>query len=910
MSSLPAGVITFLLTDIEGSTRLWEDAPDSMMEAIQMHDSVIDEAVETCNGVSVKPRGEGDSRFLVFASAPDALAAALRIQSGLAQVDWPTPRPLAVRASLHTGIAERQLGDYYGSTVNRAARLRGIAHGGQTVMSASTWELVRDQLPNDAAVEDMGEHTLRDLTRPERVFQVYPADAVADFPPLNSLSSIPNNLPLQLTDFVGRHRELAEATSLLEQTRLLTILAPGGAGKTRLAIQLAADATGDYPNGVFFIGLADIGLPDSIVQAIADGIGLALSTDEDERVQLLTYLANKTQLLILDNCEHVLDGIGVVNEILSRAPNVTVLATSRARLGMSGETTLTLGGLDTTWGSREQALSTDGVRLFIDAAQRAQPDFALGVDDLDAVEQILHLTGGMPLAILLAASWVDILPVREIASEIQKSLDFLETEADGVPDRQRSVRAVFEYSWQLLTEEEKDNFSALSVFRGGFTREAAARVAGMSLRGLSSLAAKTLVTPSPDRERYSVHELLRQYAQAELERNQTRCGQVQDAHADYFADLADSAFRLVAQSDEPSLVAIFEADLENTRTAFRHLVDKRDAVGLRKMLPSMYVVYEIRCWYLTGLGMIEDALDSLPSDSTDPAGILTRHLALAVRSWFLALLGQPALDEVAAATAHLRRSDDLIALWVSLQCQALNCAYLDLLDEMIEVTDEIISLGERMDDSFYGLGGHNWRSRAAMYRGDYATANDLLAEALAMFEERDEYYFMIWNLGMQAAIATLQGRPNDALPLSARQVERAKRLGYRRGLAVALHSLGHAKVAAGDAEGAERAFLEAVEACDRIGMIVDMIGLIANVARVRGQMGKKIEAVELLATVAAEPLSTQRGIMDNVAVAELVPGWLDELRAEMEPSEFSDAEERGRARPYEVAAKELIEPLI
>jgi predicted ATPase len=907
MSSLPEGVVTFLLTDIEGSTRLWEDAPDSMMEAIQKHDTVIDEVVESYNGVSVKPRGEGDSRFLVFPSARDALAAAMRIQARFTQVEWATPRPITVRASLHTGTAEIQLGDYYGSTVNRAARLRGIAHGGQTLMSASTWELVRDQLPDDAVVEDMGEHTLRDLTRPEHVFQVHPAGTPAEFPPLNSLSNIPNNLPLQLTEFVGRHAELEEAKRLLEQNRLLTVLAPGGAGKTRLATQVAADATADYSSGVFFIGLADINLPDAIVQAIADGIGLALSTDEDELVQLLTYLANKKQLLVLDNCEHLLDGIGVVNEILAGAPNVTVLATSRARLRISGESTLRLGGLETTWESSEEALSTDGVRLFIDAAQRTDPDFTLAIDDLDALDEILHLTGGMPLAILLAASWVDILPVREIAIEIQRSLDFLETEAEGVPDRQRSVRAVFEYSWQLLSEEEKDHFTALSVFRGGFTRDAAAQVAGMSLRSLASLAAKTLVTPSPDKERYTVHELLRQYAQAELERDQTRYEQVRDAHAAYFADLADSAFQMVAESNEPGLVALFEADLENTRTAFRHLVERRDAAGVRKMLPSMYVVYEIRCWYLTGLGMVEEALESLPPDSTDHAVLLTRHLALAVRSWFLALLGQPSIDDVMKANTHLRQSDDLIALWVGLQCQALNCAYLDLLDEMVEVTDEIISLGPRMEDSFYGVGGHNWRSRAAMYKGDHATANQLLVEALELFEERDEYYFMIWNLGLQAAMATLQGRPHDALPLTARQVERAKRLGYRRGLAVALHSLGQAKLAVGDTAGAEQAFVEAVGVCDKIGMVADMIGLIANVARVRGQMGRKAEAVELLATVMAEPLSTQRGIMDNVAVAELVPDWLDELRATMEASEFSDAEEKGRARPYEVAVKELIE---
>lgn len=908
MPSLPEGVLTFLLTDIEGSTRLWEDAPDSMMEAIEQHDSTIDEAIEAFDGVNVKPRGEGDSRFIVFTSASDAVAAASRMQVGLSRVEWATPRPIRVRASLHTGVAELQLGDYYGSTVNRAARLRGIAHGGQTVVSASTWELVRDSLPDGVTFEDMGQHSLKDLTRPEHVYQLNPPGMEVVFPPLASLGSTPNNLPAQLTDFVGRQAELAETARLLRETRLLTILAPGGAGKTRLGIQAAADSAGDYPNGVFFIGLADIGHVDAMVPAVAEGIGLALSTDEDELTQLLTYLANKKLLLVLDNVEHLIDGVGVVAEILGGAPNVTILATSRARLRVTGETTLTLGGLGTTWDDPGEAIRADGVKLFIEAAQRTDPEFVLGTEDLDPLQTILKLTGGMPLAILLAAAWVDILPITAIAEEIQKNLDFLETEAGDVPDRHRSVRAVFDYSWQLLTPDEKDNFTALSVFKGGFTRDAAEKVAGATLRNLSSLTAKTLLTPSADKERYSVHELLRQFAQAELERDQDRCDGVQDAHAEYFADMAENAFGLVASSDESRLVELFEADLENTRAAWRHLVERGDATGLRRMLPSTYLVYEIRSWYLTGLGMVDDVLEALDPDSTDPDIVVTRSLTTAVRSWFQALLGRPGVDEVASANDLLRESGDLIALWVGLQCEALNCTYLGLFDEMIEVTDEIISLGSRMDDVFYGVGGHNWRSRAAMYIGEYGTAKQLLKEAIEVFEERDEYYFMIWNLGLQAAIATLEGRPEQALPLTTRQVERSRQLGYRRGLAVALHSLGQASLAVGDLDGAEKAFIEAAATCEQIGMVVDMIGLIANVARARAMMGRKGEAVELLATVLADPLSEQQGIMDNVRIADLASEWLEELRSEMEPGLFTESRARGTARPYEAAIQDLTSP--
>jgi len=278
--NLPDGVVTFLFTDVEGSTRLWEEAPETMMEALQQHDDAIDQAVSNHAGVSVKPRGEGDSRFIVFESAHEAVAAAAAVQLRLATVDWATDRPLRVRASLHTGAADLQLGDYYGSAVNRAARLRGIAHGRQTVLSRTTWELVQDQLPQGVTIRDMGEHALKDLTRPEHVYQLDVNGLPDSFPPLKSLDATPNNLPQQLTDFVGRQTELAEATRLLGETRLLTILAPGGAGKTRLGMQAAADVTADYPDGVFVISLAEISSTEDIIQTIAESIGVAFSSDE------------------------------------------------------------------------------------------------------------------------------------------------------------------------------------------------------------------------------------------------------------------------------------------------------------------------------------------------------------------------------------------------------------------------------------------------------------------------------------------------------------------------------------------------------------------------------------------------------------------------------------------------------
>ncbi|MCH7844791.1 MAG: adenylate/guanylate cyclase domain-containing protein, partial [Acidobacteria bacterium] len=504
MGDLPEGVVTFLFTDVEGSTRMFEEAPDSMLEALRQHDEVIEDAVAANGGVPVRPRGEGDSRFIVFADAHNAVAGAAAMQRRLAAVDWATPTPLRVRASLHTGTADLRLGDYYGSVVNRAARLRGIAHGGQTVMSGATWELVQDELPDGVTVQDLGEHGLKDLTRPERVFQVTPDGLPDEFPPLASLTTVPNNLPEQLTEFVGRRSELAEARRLVGETRLLTMIAPGGTGKTRLALQTAAEVSTDYPDGVFFVGFAEIGSSDDIIQTVAESLGVALSGDEDVQTQLLTYLAPRRQLLVFDNLEHLDGAAAIVAEILKAAPNVTVVATSRSKLNLTGETVLSLAGLETTWDQPDEAMQASGAQLFLETANRSNPGFVIESDDLDALAEILRLTGGMPLGILLAAAWVDMLPIAEIAVEIGKSADFLETEMGDIPDRQRSIRAVFDYSWALLSPEERATFMALSVFRGGFSREAAESAAGASLRSLASLVSKSLLTANPDTGRYEV----------------------------------------------------------------------------------------------------------------------------------------------------------------------------------------------------------------------------------------------------------------------------------------------------------------------------------------------------------------------------------------------------------------------
>jgi predicted ATPase/class 3 adenylate cyclase len=902
---LPDGVVTFLFTDVEGSTRLWEDAPNAMMEALDAHDSIIDAVLQTRDGVSVKPRGEGDSRFIVFGTATDAVAAAAEIQQRLAAFDWNLPRPLRVRASLHTGQADLQLGDYYGPVVNRAARMRAIAHGGQTVLSSTTWELIQDQLPDGVTVRDMGEHALKDLTRPEHIYQLAISGVNNEFPPLASLDNLVNNLPLQLNEFIGREHELEEAKRLLSQTRLLTILAPGGAGKTRLAIQVGADLISNYSDGVFFVDLAAIRHSEEIVHTIAESIGLIFSAEEADQTQLHRYLSNKTQLLILDNFEHVIEGATVVTGILESAVGVSVLATSRSKLRLSGETILALGGLDTAWGSPEEALRISGVRLFLEASKRAKPGFSLAHEDLDYLSRILAITGGMPLAILLAASWTDMLSVGEIAEEISRSVDFLESEMGDIPDRHRSVRAVFDYSWGLLSEDERMVFSALSVFRGGFTREAASEVAGASIRQLANLAAKSLLVADPDTARYTVHELLRQFAEAELRTDIQRAASVEAFHADYYAGLADRAYELFPVSDQIEMMRVLEDDIDNLRIAWRHHTAQKQAEHLRRMIPPLHLFYEVRSRFPDGVALMQELIDAFEEASDDPSRVVMA-LATEIRCWFRALLGQPEFDNPARAATTLRESGDRFALWLGLQGAALNYSYLGRIDEMIAITDEAIAVAEEFGDAYWVAGAKNWRCLAAVQAQDLENANVLANEARGVLEERHDHYFITWTLLLQASIAVAQDRMEDAAAIYTLAVDVCQEVGYARGTMLSLEGLGKTNLAQGNLMAARKAFTESLAVAERTSMLTDLLGMMAKVGNVCGLLGDVEFAVEVLATVLAHPLSAGHTITDPQTAEELASDPMERLRQQLSQETFDMAVERGSKRPYEDLVKELL----
>jgi predicted ATPase/class 3 adenylate cyclase len=907
MTHLPSGTVTFLFTDIEGSTRLLRSlGQETYTRCLSDHDALIRRAITEAGGVEV--RTEGDAFFTVFETASSAVEAAVAAQRALQGHAWPDDVDFRVRMGLHTGNGILGGDDYIGIDVHRAARIADAGHGGQVVVSAATAAIAGTRLPDGVTLADLGEHRLKDFEN-EHLHQLLIADLISDFPPLRSLEAAPPNLPFQLTTFVGREREVADIISFLEKRRLLTLTGPGGTGKTRLAVQVAAEVSTDYRDGVFFVGFAEIGSSDDIIQTVAESLGVALSGDEDIQTQLLTYLAPRRQLLVFDNLEHLDGAAAIVAEILKVAPHVTVVATSRSKLNLTGETVLSLAGLETTWDQPDEAMQASGAQLFLEAANRSYPGFVLENDDFDALAEILRLTGGMPLGILLAAAWVDMLPIGEIAAEIGKSVDFLETEMGDIPDRQRSIRAIFDYSWALLNPEERDTFMALSVFRGGFSREAAESVAGASLRGLASLVSKSLLTADPDSGRYEVHELLRQYAASELEIDADRYRQVLDAHGAFYADLMGEAPFLMSHGHQAQLLAMVEGDIENIRSAWRHHLATGDAGGARKFVLGLFILYEFRGWYAASIALFNEALELLPEGADDEDITVLRALASAVKGWALAMLSQPeaALAAAAEPSVLLARSSGLVDYWIAVQCLAVGLVYLGSYEEMAAKLDEAIARHDSLDERFWVASLNDWRSFAAVVAGDFDGAARFADEATKALGSLDDYWVTVWNLWLRAMVATHEDRPDDAIELYAEQVARCREVSYVRGTMVSLEGLGEANVAAGRLDAAETAFIEGMAAAEQMGMVCDVLSMMTKVAKVRALRGQPFEAVELLATVLAEPTSVHQPFVDNTPINETASAALSELEEELDAEAYSTARARGSERPYDVAAKELLD---
>ncbi|MBV9057364.1 MAG: adenylate/guanylate cyclase domain-containing protein [Candidatus Eremiobacteraeota bacterium] len=570
--------VTFLFTDIEGSTQRWERDSAAMARVLRCHDAVVREAIIAQGGDVFKT--VGDAFCAVFPAASTAVAAAVAAQHALASEDFSAVEGAAVRMALHSGTAAERDGDFFGPAVNRVARLLGIAHGGQILLSSTTAELLRGEMPAEYGLRDLGSHKLKDLARAEQVYQLLAAGLREDFPPLRSLDVLPNNLPLQLNSFVGRDDDVREITTMLSDHRLVTLVGAGGAGKSRCAIQVGAALLGSYADGVWLIELAPIADGSMVAGSIAQALNVRESTKMALTDTLVAHLKSRRLLLVLDNCEHVIDSARtVVAAILRACSAVRVLATSREALNLGGERVFRLPSLAVPPPREavpaQAARSYGAVALFVDRASATDGCFKLDDGNAPFVIEISRRLDGIPLAIELAAARIKVLSPRQLAQKLDERFRVLTGGDRSALPRHQTMRALIDWSYDLLSDQERSLFRKLAIFAGGFTLESAAAVCGGDtldelgvMELLASLVDKSLVQAgtSGDVPRYGMLESTRQYARERLSEHGELPAAAR-AHAETFLDLARRLERSYDTTQDEDWFAQVEAESENWRAA-------------------------------------------------------------------------------------------------------------------------------------------------------------------------------------------------------------------------------------------------------------------------------------------------------------------------------------------------------
>ncbi|WP_231983687.1 LuxR C-terminal-related transcriptional regulator [Mycobacterium sp. E2733] len=655
MSELPTGTVTLLLADVEGSTRLWETQPDQMRDAIARLDRTLCDAIAAHHGVRPVEQGEGDSFVLAFARAADAVACALELQRA-------PLAPIKLRIGVHTGdIQLRDEGNYIGPTINRTARLRDLAHGGQTVLSGATEPLVLDQLPDGVTLIDLGSHPLRDLPRPERVVQLCHPDLHNDFPALRTANAIAaERLPVQLTSFIGRRSEMKGIREALPDNRLVTLTGAGGAGKTRLAVQVAAGLcteAGEFADGVWYIDLAPITDPDVVPVTVARALGLPDQPGQAAVDVVRRFIRDRRMLMLLDNCEHLLDAsAGLITALLSGCPGLTLLATSREPIGVPGEV---------SWRVPSLSLADEAVELFADRARRTKPEFRVTADNADAVTEICRRLDGLPLAIELAAARVRALSPTEILDSLHDQFRLLTGGARTAVRRQQTLRASVDWSHALLSEPEQVLFRRLAAFFGGFDLHAAQALAGEAgemeryqvLDQLTLLVDKSLVVAddSPHGTRYRLLETVRQYAQERL--HESREGhEVRTRHRDHYTALA-ALLDAPTDAEHERRIDWAESEIDNLRTAFAWSRENSDVESALTLASSLQPLWLTRGRIQEGLNWLGTALADGSPDNGEVSAAFVR--ASANKAQLLSQLATAdVLDEAVRILAMVREFGD------------------------------------------------------------------------------------------------------------------------------------------------------------------------------------------------------------------------------------------------------------
>ncbi len=822
--ALPTGVVAFLFTDIEGSTKLWERCPDSMRTALPEHNAILEAAITNHRGVVFKT--VGDAFCAAFERPQAALDAAIEGQRALHDRQWPSDvGDIRVRMAIHCGESTPRDGDYFGPALNRVARLMSVAHGEQILVSAAAYALLGDSLDGDVALRDLGVIRLKDLSRPEAAFQVLAPGLRSSFPAPRSLDVRPNNLPSQISSFVGRKRELEELGTLVASTRLLTIVGTGGVGKTRLALQLAAAAVDQYPDGAWLVDLTALRRPDLVAQAVAAALDVRELPNEPIDATLQAYLRERRLLLVIDNSEHLLGAVAaLVKNVLQQCPAVTIVATSRQPLHVAGEQVYRLGPL------------VESTRLFVERAQRAAPAISFGGEENAEVRALCEKLEGLPLAIELACARLSSMSLKQLSRRLQSVLT-LSSKDVTERSRHRALRETIAWSYELLDGDERAALGALAVFHGGCNVAAVAAVApGVPDIDdvLDSLVDKSLLAldDAEGDERYRLLDAVREFAYERL-RAGSSAATVERAHAAYYAGLVESV-RADAAKGDLSGYELLDADTPNVRAALEWLF-ANDAANAIRLVSSLAPYWRLRGTIVEARGWIARALDAAPRDGS-------RALLLSLAASFATL------------------QDDLVA--------------------SLRLAGEALDVARAAGDPSATAQALFRIAEARHRQGRLDDAEELYREALPEFRSSGaarEEMLCLGNLGM---IARQRGALNDAVTLLEDAMLRAQRLGERRLLGEFTMQMGWVRIGLNQIAQSrglfERAFSDKSDDRDRYGVCCARHGL-ATVALKEERLSDALD--EFLATLdAAMDLQLKDYIaraFHGIAAVEAMSGEFD-----------------------------------
>jgi predicted ATPase/class 3 adenylate cyclase/Tfp pilus assembly protein PilF len=869
----PITPVTFLFTDVEGSTRLWETSPERMGPALARHDALMREAIQRHGGSVFATAGDGFGA--AFAAAGDALSAALDAQRAMLSEPWPPPVVIKVRMALHTGNAEVRGDDYFGPSLNRVARLLAAGHGNQVLVSEATALAAAGTLPEGASLQDRGSHRLRDLQEPEHVFQLCHADLPRALPPLRSLSTHPNNLPQQLTSFIGREKDIADVKALMDASRLVTLTGSGGCGKTRLALQVAADALETYPDGTWLVELAALADPALVTQTVAKELGLKDARGKSLEQSLVEHLATKRTLLVLDNAEHLLaECATLADTLLRRCARVSLLVSSREGLAIAGEATYRVPSLPMPDPRRDTAPASverhEATRLFVERVRLHTPDFAVTAQNAVTLASICSRLDGIPLALELAAARVRAMSVEELNRRLDQRFRLLSGGSRTALPRQQTLRSLIDWSYDLLNATEQTLLCRLAIFAGGWTLDAAERVCSGDgvddaavLDLLTSLVDKSLVQADGEggaATRYRLLETVRQYARDRLlERGDG--ARWRDRHLAYFVALAEAAEPELARAGQRAQLDALDTEHDNLRAALTWAASDGGDITLGTRLASaLWSFWFVRGYLGEGRAWLSALIQALPADAST-----------ALRARALLALGTLVRQqgEYAAAREIYVQSMDLARTRGDARAAASAQSNIALVDFHLGDYAGARQLVEATIAEQRGLGDApglavslNSHGMVLVDQGEYALGRAAYEESLAIRRRLGDTHGVAQLLNNLAIVAIHQDDFTRARALYEEGLVLRRQLGDKRGIALTLNNMAEAAAQQGDHSGT-RLFEEALAAFrelgDQRGIALALINLGAA-AMERGDDGQAASMFE-------ESLAVHRASGDRQGVA-------------------------------------------